>query len=301
MKIYVDLSCDKVSGQQMMQRALLKQVKEVGLYSEKETADILVYVQVPFDDNIVEEWKQLKALGKKIVFVHHYMSKSFYERCAIFKIDGLFELIDKHICYPRCELYEYLISRGVVKQDIFCMELAAAQYDDLNKRYWKKSYDKTNTICFAGSVVKGLDKFVRFCELNNIADPIILCPNIHKYTGNLNNYTVYSDKQYDEVYEEMSKCKYFYCPSVYNTPAFHLETSLQEAIACGCIPVVDDSYEQILQTLYFDSLGFVRESEFKRDRDELMYQFKSGNFQHSKYLTLSQMLNKLIDIIKSFV
>ena len=42
MKLYIDLSCDKVSGQQNMQRALRNYVKEQGLYAEKEDADILV-------------------------------------------------------------------------------------------------------------------------------------------------------------------------------------------------------------------------------------------------------------------
>lgn len=302
MSIYVDLSCDKVSGQQHMQRALRDFVIAKGLFSSKDDAKILVYVQVPFDDKILAEWKRYKEQGKKIVFIHHYMSKSFYERCAIFKQEGLFELIDYHVCISKMsELYSYLLSRGVQRQNIFVIELAAAEYTDLRKKYFKEPTEKLpSSILFVGKAIKGVDKFVDYANEHNFVHKIICCPDIEKCTKDLSTFTVYTDKRFESVYEIMSQCQYIYCPSVYNTPPFHLETVLQEAIPCGCVPIVDESYKAILLTDTLQQYGFVEENSLlKSDMDFAVYQKQLQRFQEVMYNTLTQTVNKIVVYIKS--
>lgn len=302
MKLYIDLSCDKVSGQQHMQRALRDYCIEQNIYADKLDADILVYVQVPFDENIIDEWKTLKAQGKKIVFIHHYMSKSFYERCAIFKINGLFELIDKHVCISKtCELYDYLISRGIDKTNIFTTELAASNYDMLYHNYFKSVNEKLpNSIIFAGKVIKGLDRFVDYCSTHKFNHKTILCPDVHKYEGDLSDFTVYSDKKFSEVYEEFAKHMYLYCPSVYNTPKMHLETVMQEAIPCGCVPLTDHSYLDIIDN--FDTSGFVLDSEYPLSRnDYAIHQCDAISFQQKNYLTLEKTLKNIIQFCLSVI
>ena len=300
MKIYIDLSCDKVNGQQHMQRALRDYCIEKDIYTEKDDADILVYVQVPFDENILDEWMKYKVQGKRIVFIHHYMSKSFYERCAIFKIEGLFDLIDYHVCISKdCELYDYLLSRKINKDRIFILELAASEYTQLYKKYFKQVYDKeVNSICFIGKAIKGVDKFVDYCNEYLFTKMYILCPDIEKCHKDLSKFIVYTNKRFDEVYEIMSKCTFIYCPSVYNTPPMHLETSLQEAIPCGCIPVVDDSYKEILKTKDIQKYGFVLQNEVNK-YDLSTLQQSAIAFQKKNYLTLSQTLAKLVKYFQS--
>lgn len=300
--IYVDLSCDKISGQQHMQRALRDFVISQDLFSAKDTAKILVYVQVPFDDKLLSEWKCYKEQGKKIIFIHHYMSKSFYERCAIFKQEGLFELIDYHVCISKMsELYSYLLSRGVQRQNIFIIELAAAEYTDLRKKYFRESTEKLpSSILFVGRAVKGIDKFVDYANEHNFAYKIICCPDIKKCTKDLSTFTVYTDKCFDSLYKIMSQCQYIYCPSVYNTPPFHLETILQEAIPCGCVPIVDESYKVILLTDTLQQYGFAEEdSLLKSDLEFTIYQRQLQKFQETMYDTLTQTLNKILIYIKS--
>lgn len=300
--IYVDLSCDKISGQQHMQRALRDFVIAQGLFSSKDDAKILVYVQVPFDDKLLTEWKRYKEQGKKIVFIHHYMSKSFYERCAIFKQEELFELINYHVCISKMsELYSYLISRDIQRQNIFIIELAAAEYTDLRKKYFKEPTEKLpSSILFVGRAVKGIDKFVDYANEYNFAHKIICCPDVEKCTKNLSTFTVYTDKCFDSLYKIMSQCQYIYCPSVYNTPPFHLETVLQEAIPCGCIPIVDESYKAILLTDTLQQYGFAKEdSLLKSDLEFTVYQKQLQRFQETMYDTLTQTLNKILIYIKS--
>lgn len=303
MKLYIDLSCDKVSGQQNMQRALRNYVKEQGLYAEKEDADILVYVQVPFENNIADEWKHWKELGKKIVFIHHYMSKSFYERCAVFKIEGLFELIDKHVVISKeAELYQYLLDRGIKESDIYVQELAAAEYNVIHGKYFRPYSEKHTKIAFVGKAIKGIDRFIEFINERNITNHVILCPDAQKCKYDLTNYRVYTDRTYDGVYEILSDCKFFYCPSVYNTPTMHLETSLLEAMAAGCIPVVDKSYEKILNTDDVTKRGFILDTDF--DRFNTMngreFQRKIEYFYCTNFKTLSQTLEMLTNKLLTF-
>ena len=297
MKIYVDLSCDKVSGQQHMQRALKNRVIEKGLFAEKEDADVLVYVQVPFDETIVSEWAHYKDLGKKIVFIHHYMSKSFYERCAVFKIPGLFELIDYHICISKeCELYDYLISK-VSPSRVYTTELAAAEYPSIYANYFRAIDDKDDaSICFVGKVVKGLDQFVKFCKDKNFKRKVILCPDIEKYDGNLDSFEVYTDKKFEQVYEIMSACQFIFCPCVYKTPSYHLETVMQEAIPCGCIPVVDPIYKEIMHEPNLAKIGFMCSDEFTTEELD-KYQYNAVRIQKLYYLTLTETLDELIIVI----
>ena len=299
MSIYVDLSCDKVSGQQHMQRALRDFVIAKGLYSEKENADVLVYVQVPFDDTIINEWTRYKNEGKKIIFIHHYMSKSFYERCAIFKQPGLFELIDYHVCISKLsELYRYLLCRGVARSNIFIIELAASNYRELRAKYFKTFYEKlANSVLFVGKAIKGIDKFVEYANTHNFEHKIICCPDVQKCTKSLDNFDVYTDKRFDTLYEIMSNSQYIYCPSVYETPPFHLETVLQEAIPCGCIPLIDNSYESILMTDTPLQYGFVNENF--PVHDPTICQNALKRFQETMYNTLDETLNKLLIYIQS--
>lgn len=303
MKLYIDLSCDKVSGQQNMQRALRNYTKQLGLYAEKEDADILVYVQVPFENNIVDEWRHWKELGKKIVFIHHYMSKSFYERCAVFKIEGLFELIDKHVVISKeAELYQYLLDRGIKESNIYVQELAAAEYNDIYKNYFKIYSEKHTKIAFVGKAIKGVDKFVDFLTEHKITNHVILCPDAQKCAYDLTNYRVYTDRTYDGVYEILSDCKFFYCPSVYNTPTMHLETSLLEAMACGCIPVVDDSYKKILNTDDVSKYGLILDTEFDNfdTKNGREYQRRVREFYVTHFMTLTQTLQKLTNKLLTF-
>lgn len=230
------------------------------------------------------------------------MSKSFYERCAIFKIDGLFELIDKHVCISKtCELYDYLISRGVSEANIFTIELAAANYNALYRIYFK-SVDKKlpDSIIFAGKVIKGLDRFVEYCSKHEFKYKTILCPDVHKYEGDLSEFDVYSDKKFSDVYEEFGDHMYLYCPSVYNTPKMHLETVMQEAIPCGCVPLVEDSYLNIIDN--FDTSGFVLDSEYPLNRnDYAIHQCDAISFQQKHYLTLAETLKNIIQFCLSVI
>lgn len=301
MKIYVDLSCDKVSGQQHMQHALKNYVVEHGLFAEKEDADVLVYVQVPFDETLYDEWKRYKEQNKLIVFIHHYMSESFYSRCAIFKVHDLFELIDYHICISdKCELYTYLCSK-ISKDRIFTQELATAEYTKLQKYFKTPTQKVKNSICFVGKAIKGIDKFVDFCLKNSFDKAVILCPDAEKCTHDLTAFEVYTNKRFDDVYAIMSDCQYIYCPSVYNTPPMHLETVLQEAIPCGCVPIVDKAYKQIMQTDDLSTVGFIQEDAFDQntiaDIDLSIYQTNAKTMQNKQYKTLSETQESIVNYI----
>lgn len=295
-KVYVDLEFDRISGQQIMQKALKDRVIDRGQFASKDDADILVYVQIPFDSNIVDEWKKYREQGKKIVFIHHYMDKSHFVRYAVFNIPHLLEQIDLHIIISRqSDLYPYLLEHGVKKEMILVQELAAAQYDIIRKKYFRKFDEKTDEICFVGRCSKGLDDFVDFLRFTKINGTInILCPDPHKSSRDLSNYNVYTDKSYEGVYEVMSRTKFIYCPTTYRVPPFHLETTIQEAIPCGCIPIVDSEYRRILNTQHVDDYGFCEGPFNEHNFDGSLAQQRLLTFQRVRYLTLSDTLDLIL-------
>lgn len=295
-KVYVNLEFDRISGQQIMQKALKDRAIARGQFASKEEADILVYVQIPFDLNIVDEWKRYREQGKKIVFIHHYMDKSHFVRYAVFNIHHLLEQIDLHIIISRqSDLYPYLLEHGVKKETILVQELAAAQYDVIRKKYFTEFDEKTDEICFVGRCSKGLDDFVDFLRFTKIDGTVnILCPDPHKSSRDLSSYNVYTDKSYEGVYEVMSRTKFIYCPTTYRVPPFHLETTIQEAIPCGCIPIVDNEYRRILNTQHVDEYGFCEIPFDEKKIDGFLAQQRLLTFQRVHYLTLSDTLDLIL-------
>lgn len=298
------MSCDKVSGQQHMQRALLDRCERSGIYAEPDDADFLCYVQVTSDESLLDKWKAWKSNGKKIVFIHHYMSKSFYERCNIFKVKGLFEEIDFHIIISKqSELYDYLVlERAVEPQKIAAYEQAGSEYVVLREEYFKFPEEKIDkSIMFCGKAVKGLDKFVELTKDMTDWRRIILCPDPEKSTANLNEYEIYTDKKFSEVYKTMSNVQFIYVPSVYNAPRMHLETVIQEAIPCGTLVIVDEEFVDVLGSDDIVSDGFVLKRGLKHiNYSEMKHrQRRARKFQENNFYTLSEILDKNIETILS--
>lgn len=304
MKIYVDFTKDKISAQQNTQRDIRDYLMKKNSYtSDMNEADILFYTQILPDDPIIEKWKELKRLGKKIVFIHHYMSKSFYEKTAIIKSNKAFSLIDYHIVISKdSELYQYLKEKNVDDSKIFIIELATTTYKRLNKKFFKSISKKSGNICYAARYCKGLEIFIDFLEKNNLSKDIyILCLDVHKCKRDLSKYNVFSDRSLDGVYEIMSKCKFLFSPTVYETPSMHLERSIQEALACGCIPIVDEEYYRILNTNDLRKRGFVDvNSNFLSFSDkELSKIQKNGKrFQHRNYEDYSMTIKRIYNFLR---
>ena len=303
-KLYIDMSCDKVNGQQHMQRCLMNKCKEMNIYSEAEDADILCYVQVKPDENLVNDWRRWKAQGKKIVFIHHYMSKSFYERCNIFKLPGLLEELDYQIIISKeSELYDYLINgRNCDPAKIAAYEQAGSEYNVLREKYFKFFPEKIEkSIMFCGKAVKGIDKFVEFTKNMSDWKRIILCPDPEKAKSDLSNYEVYNNKTFDSVYEVMSNTQFIYVPTSYKAPPMHVETVVQEAIPCGTLVVVDEDFVDIIKSDDFQDKGFVMKSALKylTDKDCRTRQRRAKSFQETYFLTLSDILKKNIETLQS--
>ena len=182
-KLYVDLSCDKVSGQQNMQKSFKNFCHSIDALATKEDADILVYVQVE-PTQTVEEWKRLKQQGKKIVFIHHYLVKELIDVVAIFKIPGLLELVDLHIIMSEHgDILTRLKWRGVSDKKIKIIEQAGVDRYPIETRYFYRQRDM-KTICYVGRAKKGLTNFVTLTKDLTDWHRSIFCPDVDKHTAN---------------------------------------------------------------------------------------------------------------------
>lgn len=244
-KIYVDLSCDKISGQQEMQRKLREGVIKRGIYADKDKANILVYSQVPFNDNIVDEWRKFKKQGKRIVFIHHYFLREKYKNYALFKLKGLFEIIDLHFVTGKdSDIYEDCVK---TKKPVIVYEQGGVNQIDIFDKHFREWYEKVrNSICFVGRKSKGLDDFIEYTSQERFKDwkKHIFCTediDINK------SYVQHINLHGDELFEEISKYEFIYFNCDWIAPSHHLEMCLQEAICCGTIVLIGSKIRK-----YFD-------------------------------------------------
>lgn len=298
-KIYVDLSCDKVSGQQIMQRKFKDYCEECGILSEKENADILVFVQVsPSQD--VEEWQKLKQQGKKIVFIHHYLVNEIIDIVAIFKIPGLLELIDLHIIMSEHgDILTRLKWRGVSDRKIKIIEQAGVDRDKIEHRFFYRARTE-KTICYVGRARKGLDKFVELTKDLKGWHRSIFCPDVHKYEADLSRYNVFSSLTGWDLFDMISRHQFLYSPFVYRQPLYHLETSIHEAVHCGTAVIVDDEFSQVIPN--FRNNGFVRKDEFQQvdDKTRELLSIKCSNFLYENFKSAEEIMHENLMEIQSY-
>lgn len=298
-KIYVDLSCDKVSGQQIMQRKFKDYCEECGILSEKEDADILVFVQVPPSQD-VEEWQKLKQQGKKIVFIHHYLVKEIVDIVAIFKIPGLLELVDLHIIMSEHgDILTRLKWRGVSDRKIKIIEQAGVDRDKIEHRFFYRTRNE-KTICYVGRARKGLDKFVELTKDLKDWHRSIFCPDVHKYEGDLSKYNVFSSLTGWDLFDMISRHQFLYSPFVYRQPLYHLETSIHEAVHCGTAVIVDDEFSQVIPN--FRNNGFVRKDEFQQvdDKTRELLSIKCSNFLYENFKSAEEIMHENLMEIQSY-
>lgn len=261
MKLYVDLSCDKVSGQQIMQRKFKDYCENCGILSTKEEADVLVYVQVPLSQDL-QEWRELKQQGKKIVFIHHYLVKEIVDIVAIFKIPELLEMVDMHIIMSVWgDILKCLHGRKIDDTKIKIIEQAGVNRDNLEQMFFKK-YRKPNSICYVGRAKKGLDKFIQLTEDLKGWRRTIFCPDIEKHDNDLTKYEIFTDLTDVDLFEKLSEHRFMYSPYVYSQPYFHLETSIHEAVHCGTAVIVDAEFKNVIPN--YMNFGFIRKDEFEK-------------------------------------
>lgn len=298
-KIYVDLSCDKVSGQQIMQRKFKDYCEECGILSEKEDADILVFVQVPPSQD-VEEWQKLKQQGKKIVFIHHYLVKEIVDIVAIFKIPGLLELVDLHIIMSEhVDILTRLKWRGVSDRKIKIIEQAGVDRDKIERRFFYRARNE-KTICYVGRARKGLDKFVELTKDLKGWHRSIFCPDVHKYEGDLSKYHIFSSLTGWDLFDLISRHQFLYSPFVYRQPLYHLETSIHEAVHCGTAVIVDDEFNQVIPN--FRNNGFVRKDEFQQvdDKTRQLLSIRCSNFLYENFKSAEEIMRENLLEIQSY-
>ena len=298
-KIYVDLSCDKVSGQQIMQRKFKNYCEECGILSEKEDADILVFVQVPPSQD-VEEWQKLKQQGKKIVFIHHYLVKEIVDIVAIFKIPGLLELVDLHIIMnEKSYILDALLNRKIDDRKIRVIEQAGVNRNYLEERYFNSAkFEKS--ICFVGRARKGLDKFINLTQNLSCWVRTIFCPDVYKYKEVLPCYLVYTDLTGDSLFHLLSHHAFMYSPYIYNQSEYHLETSIHEAVHCGVAVVVDDEFENIIPD--FKNRGFIGKEQFKTisAKEAKIKTLTCSRFLYSNFKSAEEIMHENLAEILSF-
>ena len=298
-KIYVDLSCDKVSGQQIMQRKFKDYCEECGVLSEKEDADILVFVPVPLSQD-VEEWQKLKQQGKKIVFIHHYLVKELTDIVAIFKIPNLLELVDLHIIMSRHgDILSELTKRGIDDRKIRIIEQAGVDRDKIEHRFFYRSRN-AKTICFVGRARKGLDKFVELTKDLKDWHRSIFCPDIHKYEGDLTGYHTFTNLTGFDLFDVISRHMFLYSPYIYKQPYMHLETSIHEAVHCGTTVIVDDEFEEVVPN--FRHHGFVGKEEFLK-MTESQNQFRAiecSKFLYENFKSAEEIMHENLLEIQSY-
>jgi len=294
-KLYVDMSCDKISGQQKMQGFLLNEVKKRNLFTEKEDADVLVYAQIPFNKEIKNEWSSYKNNGKKIVFIHHYCDRRIYQNNAIFNIDGLLELIDLHIVISKdSDLYKELFLK---KFKVIAYEQAGSNYYEIHNKHWVNFKDKDkNSICFVGRKSKGLNEFINYTSQEKFKHwkKVILTSKELDETYNLDNsYDIHIGKTNDELYNEIKKCQFLYLDINLIQPFDHMETIVHEAIPCGTIIIHGSNTRKYFK--YSDDItGFIK------DIDNIDYtenQIKQWNFLRKYYNTIDKIVDANIKVL----
>lgn len=301
MKIYVDMSFDKISGQQVSQKALLNECNKRKLSSDENSADILVYVQVPWDTTLVDKWKKYHEQGKKIVFIHHCSAYNAFNFWSIYNIPGLLEEVDLHIvAYEKSEIYNYLVkARGIDKSKIKCIELASIDYKYIHNKYFKNFKEKeNNSICFVGRYKKGLKEFIKFTKPLINYKKYIFCPDIHKYKDEIpDDFHIFTSLSGDSLYEKLSDIQYCFNESTFYMPENHFEIVMMEAIACGTINIITPTFysvipENISRKKYLKKIGFVETYNF--ENHDKYIQDTAYRYLRIHYLDTQETMDKLI-------
>lgn len=307
MKIYIDLSFTKISGQYIMHKALKDEVIARGMYAEKEDCDVAVYVQASFDKSL-DEFKALKAAGKKIVFIHHYFSN--FEHYAIFTVPRLLELVDLNLCIAEdSDLYKYLVKRGC-KPIVY--EQVAVDYNYITYNYFKSASLKDNSICFVGRANKGLDDFIDYIETNSLdkTNKIgIFCATDKedveievKKLGIEKGYAVAVNKSGDMLWKDMTNYKYLYMNADMMAGKNHLETVMHEAMAMGVIVILGPNQRRYI-TASDDETGFLQPDFFKQNNADKISdcQTKQLRYLTANFIDKAAMMDKNIKTIENFM